>query len=339
MPAEISQYNHLFAPCQSLMEELFAKCAGEYPNFGVREKCFSEALRKTACKYLLPAGAEDPAKPVTAEELAAFFKELQVMDLFLSLACAAGNEFAWWEFDRQYRTYVERVARHLASSETDASEVIDIVYVELYGTKVVDGMRMSKFATFSGRGSLKGWLRTVVWHTLVDLHRVSHDEVSLDEMMENVGEGHMHSSFSEPVKGGETETVEQITRNRYRQAALGAIEKSFSALENHEKLLLLYYHVESMKLRQIARLVEAPDSPLRSWFQRKSAQRTKDAESKIHESTVMRWLDKTYAKILKLFREELGNRSGLSEEEIGICMKIATDDLAAPGLYKSLSVT
>jgi RNA polymerase sigma factor (sigma-70 family) len=336
MPPEISQNERLLSECEGLMEEIYAKCAGEFPNFGVRVKCFKEALRKTAQKYLFSVAS---GAPVSADELQAFLNELQVGDLFLSLACAAGNEFAWWEFDRQYRSYVERVARHLASSETDATEVIDIVYVELYGTKVVDGMRMSKFATFSGRGSLKGWLRTVVWHSLVDLHRVSHDEVSLDEMMENVGEGHVHSSFSEPVKGGEAETVEQITRNRYRKAALGAIETAFAGLENHEKLLLLYYHVEAMKLREIARLVEAPESPLRSWFQRKSTQRAKDAESKIHESTVMRWLDKTYSKILKLFRDELSGKGGLNEEEIGVCMKIATEDLAGPGLYRGLTVS
>jgi hypothetical protein len=53
----------------------------------------------------------------------------------------------------------------------------------------------------------------------------------------------------------------------------------------------------------------------------------------------MRWLDKTYSKILKLFRDELSTISGLNEEEISICMKIASDDLAAPGLYRSLGVT
>ena len=82
-------------------------------------------------------------------------------------------------------------------------EVVDTVYVELYGTRVVDGERVSKFATYSGRGSLRGWLRTVIWHSLVDLHRASHDEVSLDEMTENVGEGHAHSNFAETDLGGE----------------------------------------------------------------------------------------------------------------------------------------
>jgi RNA polymerase sigma-70 factor len=336
MSAEIANNDLLLSSCENLMEEIYAKCAGEYPNFGVTADTFKTALKKTAQKYLL-ASAE--TTPVSQDELNSFLSELQVSDLFLALACAAGNEFAWWEFDQQYRSYVERVARHLASTETDASEVIDVVYVELYGTKVVDGMRVSKFASFSGRGSLKGWLRTVVWHSLVDLHRVSHDEVSLDEMMENVGESHAHTSFSEPPKGGEEETVEQITRNRYRAAALSALQKAFAELESHEKLLLLYYHVESMKLREIARMVETAGSPLRNWIQRKSSSRSKDAESKIHESTVMRWLDKTYAKILKAFREELSGKAGLNEEEIGVCMKIATEDMAAPGIYQNLTAT
>ena len=128
----------------------------------------------------------------TANEIKSFLHEIQVGDLFMALACAAGNERAWWEFDRHHRAYLERVARHLASSEADAQDVVDTVYVELYGTRVIDGERVSKFATYSGRGSLRGWLRTVVWHSLVDLHRTSHDEVSLDEMTETVGEGAAH---------------------------------------------------------------------------------------------------------------------------------------------------
>jgi DNA-directed RNA polymerase specialized sigma24 family protein len=105
------------------------------------------------------------------------------------------------------------VARHLASSESNAQDVVDTVYVELYGTRVIDGERVSKFATYSGRGSLRGWLRTVIWHSLVDLHRTSHDEVSLDEMTENVGEGHAQASFAEPSLGGETEMLDHLTDN------------------------------------------------------------------------------------------------------------------------------
>jgi RNA polymerase sigma-70 factor len=335
MTPELNQHEHLLEKCDSVINEIFTQCLENAPNFGVRLDCFSESLRKTITRYL----ASDVSNSATITEIEKFLRELQSNDLFLAIACSNGNERAWWEFDQQHRAYLERVARHLASSETNAQDVVDTVYVELYGTRVIDGARVSKFATYSGRGSLRGWLRTVVWHSLVDLHRMSHDEVSLDEMTENVGEGYTQASFAEPSLGGEEEMIEHLTRERYRKMTLGAIENSFAELDNHEKLLLLYYHVENLKLREIAKLVESPTSPLRDWFQRKSAQRDSNPEMKIHESTVMRWLEKTYGKVLKNFRSTLLTNLSLKEEELDICLEIATQDLASPSLYRNLTTT
>src|SRR5215204_420620 len=243
MITEATQQSELPKECESVMEEIFSRCNENAPNFGVRLECFKESLQKTARKYLL-----NSTEPVSTQELNDFLRQIQAEDLFLALACANGSERAWWEFDQNHRSYLERVARHLASTEIDAQEVIDTVYVELYGTRVVDGERVSKFASYSGRGSLRGWLRTVIWHSLVDLHRASHDEVSLDEMTENVGEGMAHSNFAETELGGENRMIDQLTRERYRKANLASIESAFADLDAHEKLLLLYYHVENLKL-------------------------------------------------------------------------------------------
>lgn len=336
MSPEAVNNEELIKECEPVLNEIFARCYENAPNFGVGEDAFKTALRKTAHKYLFSASAQLP----TSTEAKDFFNQIQAEDLFMALACANGNERAWWEFDQQHRAYLERVARHLAKTEIDAQEVIDTVYVELYGTRVVDGERVSKFATYSGRGSLRGWLRTVIWHSLVDLHRASHDEVSLDEMTENVGEGSAHANFAETLSlGGEDEMIEHLAKERYRKATLAAIENAFSSLDNHEKLLLLYYHVENMKLREIARLVENESSPLRDWFQRKSATREKEPSSRIHESTIMRWLEKSYAKVLQLFRAELQSVHNLSAQEIEICMGLATQDLAGRSLYKNLTTT
>jgi hypothetical protein len=130
-----------------------------------------------------------------------------------------------------------------------------------------------------------------------------------------------------------------LTRERYRKATLSAIEGAFANLDAHEKLLLLYYHVESLKLREIARLVEAPESPLRDWFQRRSSAREKDPTSRIHESTIMRWLEKTYSKVLTVFRSELVGKHNLKNEEIEICIELATQDLASPNIYRNLMTT
>lgn len=335
MSPEPTQKEDLFPECESVIAEIYSRCAENAPNFGVLSDCFNDSLRKTVGKYLQNNSDENP----TTDDIKEFLQQIQADDLFLALACANGNERAWWEFDQQHRPYLERVARHLARTDIDAREVVDTVYVELYGTRVVDGERVSKFATYSGRGSLRGWLRTVIWHSLVDLHRASHDEISLDEMTENVGEGYVHTQFAELKLGGESEMLDQLAKDRYRKATLSAIENAFANLDNHEKLLLLYYHVENLKLREIARLVENSTSPLRGWFQRKSAVREENPESRIHESTVMRWLEKSYAKVLTHFRSELQKSHNLRDEEIEICLGLATQDLASPNLYKNLSTT
>jgi RNA polymerase sigma-70 factor len=335
MVTEATQQSDLPIECESVMEEIFNRCIENAPNFGVRLECFKESLQKTARKFLQANLSENPS----TEELNDFLRQIQADDLFMALACSNGNERAWWEFDQQHRSYLERVARHLASTDIDAQEVVDTVYVELYGTRVVDGARVSKFSTYSGRGSLRGWLRTVIWHSLVDLHRASHDEVSLDEMTENVGEGFAHASFADTSLGGEDEMIEKIAKQRYKKATVSAIETAFASLDAHEKLLLLYYHVENMKLREIARMVESESSPLRGWFQRKSPTREKNPESRIHESTIMRWLEKSYGKVLQLFRTELRAKHELREDEIEICMELATQDLASRNLYQNLTTT
>lgn len=332
MSPETNQNVQLLSICEPIIDEIFSRCYENAPNFGVTRDCLATSLKKSVNKFL----QSNPNQNPNENEIKSFLNEIQADDLFLAIGCANGNERAWWEFDQRHRSYLERVARHLASTETNAQEVVDTVYVELYGTRVVDGERVSKFASYSGRGSLRGWLRTVVWHSLVDLHRSSHDEVSLDEMTENVGEGAAQANFAMPQIGGEDETIDQITRDRYRKATLSAIETSFANLDNHEKLLLLYYHVENLKLREISRIVQNPDSQLRNWFQRKSSNRETNPDAKIHESTIMRWLEKTYAKVLTQFKGELINKMGLKQEEIAICLELATKDLASPNIYKNL---
>lgn len=327
--------DELLSQLDPRIEELFARCTANSPNFGITSEAFKDSITKTLTKFL-EASSEAPA---TESELADFFEQIQAEDLFLALACANGNERAWWEFDQQHRSYLERVARHLAKTDVDAQEVIDSVYVELYGTRVVDGARVSKFATYSGRGSLRGWLRTVIWHSLVDLHRASHDEVSLDEMTENVGEGAAHATFAVPAAGGEDEMIDDITRRRYQAATVASIDSAFSSLEDHEKLLLLYYHVEQLKLREIARLVENENSPLREWFQRKLQRREKNPGGRIHESTVMRWLDKSYSKILQSFRTDLQASHGFTSDEVRTCIELASQELAPVSLFRSLSAS
>jgi RNA polymerase sigma-70 factor len=326
--------NDVLSGCTAEVAALHHRCLTGTPNYGVELPLFESILRAAVEKYLVDASC---GRFPNTEDVRQFLQELQIEDLYLAAACAQGNEHAWWDFDSGYRRYIERIARHLASAENAAEEVIDHVYVELYGTRVVEGVRQSKFATYTGRGTLKGWLRTIVWHAVVDMHRARRDEVSLDEWSESGGEAEDRPGFRAETKNSEREIFDRIALERYADASAAAFDGAFGSLEDHERLLLLYYHVDELKLREIARLVEQPESPLRRWFQRQSKKRVSAPESRVHESTVMRWLERTYQKLLSNFKQELGTNRGLTASEIEVCLEIAGSEAGAEEIGKHLA--
>jgi len=305
------------------LDAIYARCAEAYPEFDLSREEFKEAVIGAVDKYLV--GFAKEGEIPTAQEIRKFISELQDLDLYLTLACARGNEQAWWQFDRQYRSFIERLAHQLVGRGMDANEVIDSVYVELYGTKAVDGVRQSKFRTYTGRGTLRGWLRTVISHAAVDLYRGRQAEIPLDEWSKSGDEMPEGQAWRTEAHGSETSMLENVARERYRSVTIAALDQSLATLDAHEMLLLLYYHVEGLKLREIARIVEAPTSSIRRWFQRRS-RKSGNTPSRIHESTVMRWLEKVYGKVSDRFHSELQNKHGLNAAEIDICVDIATED-------------
>lgn len=320
--SESKYFDNLTAGAADL-DAIYARCAEAYPEFDLECEDFKEAVIGAVDKYLVGFAREGEIP--TAQEIRKFITELHDVDLYLTIACARGDEQAWWQFDRQHRSFIERLAHQLVGSGMDVNEVIDSVYVELYGTKTVDGVRQSKFRTYTGRGTLRGWLRTVISHAAVDLYRGRRDEIPLEEWSKSGDEMPEGQGWRTEAHGSETSMLEKVVRERYRSVTIAALGQSLATLDPHETLLLLYYHVEGLKLREIARLVEAPTSSIRRWFQRRSKPQG-NSPTRVHESTVMRWLDNVYRKVSDRFQSELKNTHGLNPAEIDICLDIATED-------------
>ncbi|MGH9949379.1 MAG: hypothetical protein ACRD6X_19575, partial [Pyrinomonadaceae bacterium] len=125
MQPETQIYNAMIQECEPRISQIYTRLNTEQPNFGVKEECFAASVKKTAAKYLFA----DHDAVISSDQIEQFLEQLQAEDLYLALACANGNERAWWEFDQQHRSYLERVARHLAKTDVDAQEVLDTVYV------------------------------------------------------------------------------------------------------------------------------------------------------------------------------------------------------------------
>src|SRR5271169_3057975 len=109
---------------------------------------------------------------------------LRAEELVLARACAAGHEHAWEVFLTRYRERLYDIAGYITKESSAARELADSIYAELYGTTTRDGQRTSKLASYTGRGSLEGWLRTVMAQEHINRFRRTKRTVSLDEECE-----------------------------------------------------------------------------------------------------------------------------------------------------------
>src|SRR5207253_8161382 len=96
-------------------------------------------------------------------------------------ACARGYEPAWKHFIDSYRHPLQQAAVAISKSLSIGEELADSLYAELYGLKDQDGGRRSPLASYSGRGSLMGWLRTTLAQRYVDRFRRTQREAPLED--------------------------------------------------------------------------------------------------------------------------------------------------------------
>ncbi len=145
-------------------------------EFGISLDQFCAILEDIQKKYL---PLETPQ-----EEKDRLYESLRLEELALARGCAAGNEAAWETFLLRYRAKLYDVAGYIAKESSAARELADSLYADLYGTNTRDGTRVSKLASYTGRGSLEGWLRTVMAQEYVNRYRRQRRLVSLDEESE-----------------------------------------------------------------------------------------------------------------------------------------------------------
>src|SRR6202165_839529 len=155
--------------------------------YDVSAEQFAAILDEILRKYLFQNSAQNSAanfSHVSAEQKAAFCTALRLEELALARACAAGNERAWQDFIGRYRQKLHSMALHITRDGAHAAELADSLFADLYGVNARDGVRRSKLVFYTGRGSLEGWLRTVMAQEFINRYRKQKRTVSLEEQTE-----------------------------------------------------------------------------------------------------------------------------------------------------------
>src|ERR1700690_1827124 len=163
------------AGLDSVVSEIYRKSKAE--EFGLTRQQFHGVLQEIAGKYLPADAAQNDVRELCTS--------LRAEELALARACAAGNERAWEVFLTRYRERLYDIAGYITKESSAARELADSIYAELYGTTTRDGQRTSKLASYTGRGSFEGWLRTVMAQEHVNRYRRRRRLVSLEEENEH----------------------------------------------------------------------------------------------------------------------------------------------------------
>jgi RNA polymerase sigma-70 factor, ECF subfamily len=267
----------LTAGLDSVVAGIYEKSGGE--AFGLTREQFDGVLAEIARKYL-SATAE-------RQDLRIFYTSLRVEELALARGCAAGNERAWEVFLTRYREKLYDIAGYIAKESSAARELADSIYAELYGTTTRDGQRTSKLASYTGRGSLEGWLRTVMVQEHVNRYRRQRRLVSLDEETEEGAQ--FATPEPEPVIGVDPRVE-------------AAVDEVLVALPSEDRFVLASYFLDERTLADIARTLS------------------------VHESTISRKLDKLAKSLRKQILAALGRR-GMSRRQALEALEVDVRDL------------
>ena len=220
-----------------LLEELRGKSGCE--KVGLTGESFAAILCEVGAKYLEPAATQSEART--------FILTLRVEELALARACAAGDNSAWELFLIRYREKLYQSALRIAREDSAARDLADSLYAELYGTSTHDGERVSKLASFTGRGSLEGWLRTVLAQEFVNRYRRTKRLVSLEE--ENEDGERFAAPEPEPVASADSRLE-------------SATDAALATLPSEDRVVLAAYYLDGRTLAEIARMLGVHESTI-----------------------------------------------------------------------------
>ena len=216
--------------------DLFEKCGAR--KYGLEEDEFQHILEQVAAKYIPAATPPQKVK---------FWGELRLPELALARACANGHEYAWEEFLTRFREKLYDIARGITKEDSSARELADSIYGDLYGTSERDGYRLSRLNFYMGRGSLEGWLRTVVAQEFVNRYRKRKRLVSLDEQEE---EGVQFSASASAPPGPADPRLSM------------AVDEALGQLGPEDRLVLASYYLDDRTLTEIGRVVGVHESTI-----------------------------------------------------------------------------
>lgn len=210
-----------------------------------------------------------PGTVATHAQICDYWRGLQLRDLALAHACALGRDAAWRMFMANYKEPLTQAAIAITGSAARGQELADSLYSELFGVSERGEQRRSPLTYYSGRGSLKGFLRATLAQRNVDHFRRSARETPIPDGL----------AAAPPASTAGSDVVAALNR---------AVASALGGLQAEERFLLSAWYLDKRTLLEISRLLGVHEATVSRRLQRLTARLHEDLLKKLRESGMSR---------------------------------------------------
>jgi RNA polymerase sigma factor (sigma-70 family) len=182
-----------------------------------------------------------------------FFVRFFLSDLYLSEACAQGNEAAWNRFFEIYQTFLQDLCCYCCASPERAEELADKVLADMF---FADRSGRSRIASYDGRIPLSSWLAAVVRNQAINDARLKINQTDSLDLVEGV----VDKAFAERIYA-------DYRMQSYSSAIRDSLQVAAHALNDREQLLLLLKYEKELRSNEIAVTLGLSESTLSRQFQ------------------------------------------------------------------------
>lgn len=256
-----------------LLAERIARATALWPDVHLDEDHFVRAVAER-----LPG--EDPVRTLHA---------MQTDDLYLACACAAGDPCALDDFERYCGPVIHRALASTGAAIEERADLLQVVRQRLLVAPAQGGA--PRIATYSARGSLRGWVRVVAIREAARMLPRARRERAAE-----------HDELAGLIAGSDNPEVgyfKRLYREEFKQAFHTAVE----ALDDRARLLLQQAALDGLSVDQLAAL------------------------HGVHRATAARWVQAAREAVLIATQRALLWRLRLSRTELASVMRLIQSQL------------
>ena len=212
---------------------------------------------------------------------------LHASDLYLALACAAGDGAALAAFEASFGPEVTRALGKLSLRGADAAELTQRLRHKLF--VAAEGVA-GRIATYSARGPLRAWLRALVVHEAMSEHR-----------RRGRHEHETDSALGDMAADDDPELAQ--IKARYAAPFREAFGEALASLSARDRNVLRLVYGEGVTVEQVALMIG------------------------VHRVSVSRWLQQTRRDLLEGTRSRLRSRLRLDESELASLTRLCLSQI------------